>query len=61
MFPYSSRFWKDWKVLRCCGISSWQTYSIIIVHAQLCLYILQTSAALLLMKLNQSMPYKHKD
>lgn len=27
MFPYSSRFWKDWKVFRCCGISSRQTYS----------------------------------
>ncbi|TNN59361.1 hypothetical protein EYF80_030376 [Liparis tanakae] len=25
-FPHSSRFWKDWKVFSCCGISSRQTY-----------------------------------
>lgn len=25
MFPNSSMFWKDWKVLTCCGISSKQT------------------------------------
>lgn len=24
MFPKSSRFWKDWKVFNCCGISSKQ-------------------------------------
>lgn len=27
MFPYSSMFWKDWKVFTCCGISSRQAYS----------------------------------
>lgn len=27
MFPYSSTFWKDWKVFTCCGISSRHTYS----------------------------------
>lgn len=26
MFPSSSKFWKFWKVLTCCGISSRQTY-----------------------------------
>lgn len=26
MFPYSSWFWKVWKVFTCCGISSKQTY-----------------------------------
>lgn len=38
MFPYSSMFWKDWKVFTCCGISSRQTCRSIYVCAY-CVFI----------------------